>query len=95
MGSLKHVSQLFVGTDHRITKSHCFLCHTPMTPNKEVRGNCCHVCDQNAKKVSKYEMTPEDSDFMLLRRMRDLEVEEWNIDGVDYYKHPNGTLCKK
>jgi hypothetical protein len=37
--------------------------------------------------LSEYE-----SDIMLKYQLRDLEIEKWNIDGVDYYKYPNGDL---
>lgn len=97
MGSLnyRHTTELFNGTEHHIIKSHCFLCHRQMTPNKKVRGNACYVCDQRAKRVSKYSITEEQSDFELSIYSQDLEMETWNIDGEDYYKYPNGKLCKK
>jgi len=88
----KHVSQLFTNSDHRIIKSHCFLCHRPMTINKPVRGNCCIDCDHRASRVSKYIITEQQSDRELSRLMGELDVETWIIDGVEYYKHPDGLL---
>jgi len=88
----KHVSQLFTNSDHRIVKSHCFLCHRPVTINKPVRGNCCIDCDYRASRVSKYIITEEQADRELSRLTEEFDVETWTIDGVEYYKHPDGLL---
>jgi hypothetical protein len=94
MSTLKHISQLFNGTDHRIIKSHCFLCHRELTPNKKIRGNCCVECDYRAGKVGKGLISEELADAQLEAITQKLEYEEWNIDGEDYVKYPSGRLRK-
>lgn len=91
-----HIDELFKGTDHRIIKSHCSICHNEIKkPNKETKGNCCSTCNNRANLVSRGILTEEESDTYLKYLMTDLQNEEWIIDGVTYLKAPNGNLCEK
>lgn len=95
MGSLTHADDIFKDGTHSVEKSHCFLCHHEIYhPNKEHKGNCCSHCNNRASKVARGIITERDSDYMLKVRKCDLEVELWKIDGVEYTKYPDGTLCK-
>lgn len=94
MGSLTHTDQLFKENSPKIEKSHCFLCHNEIrTPNKSLKGNCCSHCNNRASKVARGIISKRDSDYMLLMRKSDLQVETWIIDGVSYTKYPSGDLC--
>jgi hypothetical protein len=95
MGTLNHINDLFIDTDHRITKSHCFICHKKLNLiDKEHLGNACPECNSRANKVARGLIIERESDILLLYQLRDLEIEKWNIDGVDYKKFPDGTLKK-
>jgi len=93
LNQLSHIKELFVGTDHRIIKSHCFICHQKINIiNKEHRGNACIECNARANKVARGLLTEKESDLLLKYQLRDLEEEVWQIDGIYYKKFPNGSL---
>lgn len=89
-----HANQLFRdGARPKVRKSHCFLCHNELRfHSHETYGNACRECNGRATYVARGFLTPEESDRKLLMRMTDLSQEIWTIDGVEYYKNPDGTL---
>jgi hypothetical protein len=88
-----NVKELFVESDHRIIKSHCFICHNKInTINKEHRGNACVECNARANKVARGIFSESDSDLLLSYRLVKPQEEVWQIDGVYYKKFPDGTL---
>lgn len=89
-----HREQLFVGgRRERVVKSHCCLCHRRMEViNHPVKGNCCMLCNDRTSKVGRYLITPDESDVMLAMITQEPVVEAWEIDGIPYQKHPDGTL---
>lgn len=96
MGSLTHIREIFhEGKKPTVVKSHCCLCHREMEIEKKLRGNCCWQCNGRASRVAKCAITEAESDSELRRLSVDLEVETWWIDGVPYYKYPNGTLHER
>jgi hypothetical protein len=88
-----NIKELFVAQDHRIIKSHCFICHKEIgIINKEHRGNACVECNARANKVARGLLDEDESDILLKYQLRDLEQEVWKIDCVYYKKFPNGDL---
>ncbi len=89
----KYVKELFAGRTPRVRKSHCAICHREMTfHNYEVWGNCCRYCNGRASMVARGFMTQRESDRALWTRMGEPETEIWTVDGVEYYKRPDGRL---